>query len=164
MARALTDEHKHLLNDYDPANQVVLLGDVVDELLGDKADAGYLKAAADGAAADVTAESTFFENNSGRERAITAIKYIPNAALTAHASNYATLLVDKRLASDYTTAVPVASLTTEITGSGDWVAFTPEELTLLLTTLEDGALLTFEITKAASGVAVPAGQLVVVFD
>jgi hypothetical protein len=62
----------------------------------------------------------------------------------------------------------VASITTEVTGSGSWTARVAVPLTLSTTAgstvLEDLAALTFGIAKAASGVVVPKGRLVIVLE
>lgn len=94
------------------------------------------------------------------------VYYLPAAALTADDTNYATITVSKYTAAG-ASKTTVATVTTTITaGSGDWVAFVPEEITLSATAanliLESGAILTYEVSKAGTGVALPAGKLVVV--
>lgn len=94
------------------------------------------------------------------------VYYLPGGALTAHDTDYATITVSKYTAAGGSKTT-VATITTAITGgSGDWVAFVPEEITLSATAanliLESGAILTYEVSKAGSGVALPAGKLVVV--
>ncbi len=105
----------------------------------------------------------------GTNRAkVTRVYYVPGAALTAHDTDYATITVSKYTAAGGSKTT-VASITTKITGgSGDWTAFVPVELTLSATAadlvLESEAVLTYEVAKAASGVAIPAGKIVVVLS
>ena len=126
--------------------------------------ARWQKEAADAAAATLTAEQAVYRNGSGVERTISAVRFIPSAALTADNTNYATLTVAKRDAAGGN-ATTVASVTTEITGSGDWTAFAAVDFgTIVSAALPDGWALTVAIAKAGSGVAVPAGQLEVSFS
>lgn len=89
--------------------------------------------------------------------------YVPAGAVTAHDTNYATITVSRYTAAGGSKTT-VASITTKITGgSGNWTAFVPVEITLATdTALEAGACLTYEIAKAASGVQLPAGSLVLI--
>jgi len=89
--------------------------------------------------------------------------YVPAGAVTAHDSNYATITISRYTAAGGSKTT-VASITTKITGgSGNWTAFVPVEITLAAdTALEAGACLTYEIAKAASGVQLPAGSLVLI--
>ncbi len=87
-----------------------------------------------------------------------AVYFTPHAALTANDTDYATLslVYDAGPGTD----VVVATRTTQITGgSGDWVADTPVALTITAANavVPAGKNLMFKITKAGSGVAVPAG-------
>lgn len=117
----------------------------------------FLKPIAD-AAAGSSYEWPMFHNPWSSTLTITNVTIIPFAALTAHDTNYKTVAVKRRVAAG--AATTVASVTTKITGgTGDWVALTPITLTLsstaadlVLPTLGD---LTFALTHAASGVAVP---------
>ena len=83
----------------------------------------------------------------------------PQSTLTAHDTNYATVNV---VTGDGAAgaAVVAASVTTKITGgSGNWAAGATEALALTATQADQryaaGAVLSFNIAKAASGVAVP---------
>lgn len=119
--------------------------------------ATYTKEADDGAASDTTAETPLFSPESGA--VVLSVKYLPSAALTADNTNYATLSVDSRDAAGGSNAV-IASITTEITGTGDWVAFVAEDFgTLANTAIVAGGAVTFAIAKAGTGVVVPAGAL-----
>lgn len=92
------------------------------------------------------------------------VYYLPAAALTADDTDYATITVSKYTAAGGSKTT-VASLTTEI-ANGDWTAFVPKEITLSATAanliLQSNAILTYEVAKEGSGVAIPAGKLVVV--
>lgn len=118
----------------------------------------WQKAAADAAAGTATAESLI--PRLGRQERIVGIEFVPAAALTANDTDYATITVRKRDGAGGA-AVVVATLTTKITGgSGNWTAFVPVSLgTITAPDLLSGDLLTIEITKAGSGVAVPIGFL-----
>lgn len=118
----------------------------------------YLKVAVDGAAATVTAETPFHVART--RETLVRVQYLPAAALTAHDTNFATLKLWKRTA-DGVTQTSMGTMATTTTGTGTWVAFVAEEMTLALTSLKAGESLLFEITKDGSGVAVPAGTLVV---
>lgn len=119
------------------------------------------KEAADAAAANVLAEHAIFRAPAGLT--VKAVKYVPDAVLTANDATYATITVQRR-AADGTGNVTVASQTTKITGgSGDWLAFQAVALPLTVAdiVLAAGQILTVEILKASTGVVVPAGQLVI---
>jgi hypothetical protein len=93
---------------------------------------------------------------------IVSAAYYPDNALTANNTNYATLLLGKADgAGGAVTAFD--SFTTEITGSGDWVQGTPESWTIVESTdtLTEGQALMFVETKAAAGVVLPAGTIIV---
>jgi hypothetical protein len=124
------------------------------QLLGDYWD----KTAADGAAATATTEHTFMRAPSAVQ--IVAVRYIPDAALTADASNNATITIKRRNA-DGTNAVTVAAVTTSVAGSGSWTQWVAVALTLTAanTSMAPGQFLTIAITKAGTGVVVPAGSL-----
>jgi hypothetical protein len=116
----------------------------------------YLKVAADGSAATTTAETPFYTARY-RETLLRA-KYTPAAALTSNDTNYATLKVWKRSV-DGATQTAIGSEATTTTDTGSWTAFVSVEVALLATALAPGESLLFEITKAGTGVAVPAGIL-----
>lgn len=117
--------------------------------------------AVDGAASTTTAEIAV--GVSPRAGKLFRAYYLPSAGLTAHDTTYATITVSRYTAAGGSKTT-IASMTTKITGgSGDWVAFVPEALTLAAdVALEAGAIITYEIAKASTGVAVPAGSLVLV--
>lgn len=114
--------------------------------------------AVDGNASDASAEHAVYIAT-GNET-FSALKFMPDAALTAHDTNYATLTVKKRDGLGGA-ASTVASVTTKITGgSGDWDAFEAVDLgTVTGGALAAGTVLTFTIAKSGGGVVVPAGKL-----
>ncbi len=122
----------------------------------------FVKAAADGAANTATAETLVARVPvAGR---ILAAYYCPSAALTADNTDYATLSLAKRDGAGGASAA-VASKATTVAGSGSWTAFVPVSLgTISNGTLAAGNVLTFAIAKAGSGVAVPSGTLVVLYE
>lgn len=91
---------------------------------------------------------------------VTGVYVVPDAALTADNTNFSTLTV-----SHYTSAggskTALASLTTEITGSGDWVAFAPEALTISSAALTAGQAVSFESATSGTGVNLPLMGLVI---
>jgi len=115
----------------------------------------WQKAAADASAATATAETPV--GRVGAAVTLGTIYYVPLAALTADNSNYATITVSKRTGAGG--AVTVASVTTQITGSGNWTAFVPVAIPISAGSLAAGDVLTVAITKTGSGVVVPAGVL-----
>lgn len=118
----------------------------------------WQKAAADGAAGTATAESVIPRPMLACR--VVGIELVPAAALTADDTDYATITVRKRDGAGGAASV-IASVTTKITGgSGNWTAFVPVSLgTITNADLLAGDILTVEITKAASGVAIPIGYL-----
>jgi hypothetical protein len=123
------------------------------------------KAAADGAAANATAEHMIFRAR--QACTVRSVHYLPDAALTADNGNYATITVQKRAAGGGS-PVTVASKTTQITGSGNWTQWVAVALALSTTAanikLAAGETLTVAITKTGTGVVVPAGQLIVSYS
>lgn len=92
---------------------------------------------------------------------VTGVLYLPGAALTGDDANNATLVVRRRDNAG-ATPVTVASLTTTAAPNNSFVAFDAKSLGALTNTaLAADEVLTFEITKAGTGVVVPAGELVV---
>lgn len=91
--------------------------------------------------------------------------YVPAGAVTAHDTNYATITISRYTAAGGSKTT-IASCTTKTTGgggTGNWTAFVPVEVTLASDVdLEAGACVTYEIAKAASGVQLPAGSLVLI--
>jgi len=119
------------------------------------------KNADDGAAATATDELLVGRLPTNMPCRMIEAHYTPDAALTADASNYASLLLDT--AANGGTRTNRSTLTTEVTGTGDWVAFTAEAFSLGTWNghLDAGDIITFEITKAGTGVVVPSGVLTI---
>ena len=95
---------------------------------------------------------------------ILAVHYVPDANLTANATNYATLTVYQGNGA----AAAATTVATLKTNAANWVAGTPVAITLSGTAanlvLEDGETLAAEILKAgAGGVAVSQGSLVITY-
>jgi hypothetical protein len=88
--------------------------------------------------------------------------FVPDNTLTADNTDYGSIFVYSRDSMGVSQTI-VASCTTEITGTGDWVAFVPEALTLNAGNLNlvPGTIVTWEITKSGGGVSMPSGSLVV---
>lgn len=119
--------------------------------------ASSMKEAADAAAADATAEHGFFQAPTALT--VTAVYYLPDAALTADDTNFATLTVSRRSTSGGS-KVQVAQAATTTGGTGNWVAFDSESLgTITNAALAVGEVLTWEIAKSGTGVVVPSGTL-----
>ena len=111
---------------------------------------------ADSAAGDATAEHIFLQAQEALT--VTKVFFLPDAALTAVDTNFATLTVYRRDASGGT-QVTVASITTQV-ADGNWVAFDGKDLgTITNAAVATGLVLTWEITKSGSGIIVPAGTL-----
>ena len=93
---------------------------------------------------------------------VTAVYWVPKAAITANGTNYFTLTVRNRVAGAGT-ALP-AQRSYAATNS---VALTPEAMTLSSTAsdleLAEGDLLTVEKLVTASGLAMPAGTVQVYY-
>lgn len=117
------------------------------------------KAAADGGAGTAFTEHAFWR--AAQTCKVISVYFVPDAALTANASNNATLTLARRNA-DGTNQQTIASITTSTT---NWVQFVPVQLTLTAAnaSLLVGQTLTFTITKGGTGVVVPAGRLVVAY-
>ncbi len=116
---------------------------------------------ADALASDATAETCVLRVKAAST--LTKLYLVPDAALTAHNTNYATITVKKRDGAGGAGS-SVASITTEITGGGHWTAFSKLDLgTLTGAVLAAGTVLTITVTKAAAGVAQPSRLLVAEF-
>ena len=118
------------------------------------------KAAVDGAAGDATNRNAW-RNLLGCTVQLMEAQYVPDAALTAHDTNYATVSVLKGASAAVTTS---AAAKTTVVANGNWVADTPVTITLSATLanlqIADDEIVALDIAKAGTGVAVPAGVLV----
>lgn len=126
-------------------------------LVRSKAYGAKLAKLADASASTATAE-TPIPREDGQAR-VRAFYFVPGAALTGDDTDYVTITIKKRAATDYTTAVTVASVTTKLTGgTGSWIAFTPVSLGAITNgDLLVGDILTATIAKAGAGKVVPLG-------
>jgi len=116
---------------------------------------GLTKTAADGSAGAATAETVV--GAVGAACVIGSVKFTPAAALTADNANYATILVQKRTAGG--APVTIATVTTQITGSGNWAQWSPVAIPVVAGAVAAGDAVTYSITKTGTGVVVPAGVL-----
>ena len=114
----------------------------------------WQKSAADGAAATATAETPI--GQCGAACTISAIRIVPQAALTGDNANNATILIQKRTGAGGPTTV--ATITTTV-ANGNWVAFVPVNIPLTTANVLAGDVLTVTISKGGTGVVVPALQL-----
>lgn len=122
------------------------------------------KVAADGSAAATLAEHVFFR--APASVVIKAVRYVPDASLTAADATKATLTVAQRSAAGASTNASFAVVNTATTGgggSGNWTAFVAVPLTLAGSALAAGDLLTIAISKLSTGTVVPAGSLEIDF-
>lgn len=124
----------------------------------------YTKLAADAMAADTSDVGISCQVASPyiNGAKVISVKYLTQANLTAHDTNYATLslVYDDGAGGSETT---VASQTTKITGgSGNWTAGNMIDIPVSAAIIPAaGKQLRFKIAKAASGVVVPVGVLCV---
>lgn len=93
------------------------------------------------------------------------VRFVPDAALTANDTNYATLTAQKRDGAGGAGST-IGSQTTKITGgSGNWTAHVPVALTPSApVAMAAGNVLTLDIAKTAAGVVVPAGYVEVIYE
>jgi hypothetical protein len=116
----------------------------------------------DANAAATTALKRFYRAPGART--VTGVRFIPEASLTADNTNFKTITVSRCSAVDGTVDATAASLTTEITGSGNWTAGVPVTLTLGAgVSLTAGQMIGFAITKTGTGVVIPAGTFQIDF-
>jgi hypothetical protein len=133
---------------------------VADQLNGLRETAvDYTKEAADAMAADVTAAKYFYVAR--RDIQVISADFVSAGTAAANGTNFATIIVNRHDGAGGS-AVVAASASTAATSIAAGVPFA---LTLS-TTLTDiqvtaGGVLSFQITKAAAGVVVPAGYVVV---
>lgn len=124
--------------------------------------AEHLKTAADGAAGDATAELSL--GYTPVAAIVRSVTIVPTGALTANDTNFATLTVWKRDSAG-ANQTKVAEIATTTAGTGNWVAFAAEAMTLQAAAnlaLAAGSSLTFQIAKSGTGVVVPANTKIIV--
>ncbi len=87
------------------------------------------------------------------------VQFWPTGALTAHNTTYATINVSSRTSTGGSGSV-IATVNTKITvGTGDWTAFQPVTIpvTAANAVVAAGGGITYDISKASTGVTVPSG-------
>jgi hypothetical protein len=123
----------------------------------------FTKLAADAAAATVQAQTGIWYNPFTCSVRIDYATYLPVGTATANATNYATLTVQS-LDGAAGTPVTIATRATDTVSTDDMAAATYWDLVLSATAanrvVAAGESISFGITKAASGIAVPAGLLI----
>ena len=111
------------------------------------------------------AESVLFAQGPSATLNPGKIVFVPSAGLTASATAYATILVQKRPATGYGTPTTFATATTQTSasgGTGNWTAWTPVTIPLSAGAyMLANDVLTVTISQTGGGVAVPAGSLCV---
>lgn len=117
----------------------------------------YTKEAADAMAADVTAAKYFF--TAFRDVQVVYAKFVSAGTATANATNFATIIVNKHDGAGGAATVSASGPTSTVSIA----AGVPFDLALSATLaniqLTAGNVLSFQITKAAAGVVVPAGYV-----
>ncbi|KYG11401.1 hypothetical protein BE21_57465 [Sorangium cellulosum] len=125
-------------------------------------EAKYTKTAADAQGSDGL---TAFPISGPMPAAATIIAawYVPVSTLTANDTNYATLTVSTYSlgGSLVGTVVQSTTRTSGSGGTGSWTARAPVSLAITSASVSEGQHLEFSITKTGTGIAVPAGLLVV---
>lgn len=121
----------------------------------------WTKSAPDAAANTQTDEFTF-AGGLDFDVEITGARFFPSGNLTADNTNYAGLNLSARDPTNTLPADSLFSLTTQVTGLGNFTNWIPVTLPISggSYTLQAGWQLTFEIPKVSAGVVVPAGTLV----
>jgi hypothetical protein len=122
----------------------------------------FTKAADDGMAATATADTLVWSNPFDFICEVVGARYIANGTITADNTNFATLQVKTQNAAAGATAV-AAALSTTITDSGNVATDIAEAFTLTPANVQVpvGGNLKFAITKAAAGVIVRSGIIMV---
>jgi hypothetical protein len=119
----------------------------------------YVKAAVDGSAAATTAADYFYW--AFRDIQVVSAKFVSAGTAAANGSNFATIIVNKHDGVGGAATVS-AQGDTSVTSIAAGVPFTlTPSTTLANTILSAGQVMSFQITKTGTGVAVPAGNLVV---
>jgi hypothetical protein len=115
------------------------------------------------AQATAATDESFEVGENQFDSTVTEVSIIPNAALTADATNNRTFTLQNR-AQDGTGTVTVATLVTDVAG-GNWAAHDEKLMTLTATVanrnLNAGDVLTMTETHGGTGVAHPEMQVVV---
>jgi len=118
---------------------------------------------ADGAANTATAETVFGVARAAGSTGTTGIDLCFGANITANDTDYATITIRRRSGAGAGTAVTVATITTQITGGlGNVTGFARLTPASTNVSVVAGDRFTYQITKAGSGVQLPAFHAAVV--
>lgn len=122
----------------------------------------------DTALTTTTALTERFVLRAKRKSRITGIWLVSTSAVTGTASNFFTVLLDKRPATDYTTPTNVVTFAADTVTTDNLVAFTPKDIgpassyavaDLTVFNLLRGDVLTLEITKDGTGMTFPVASV-----
>lgn len=147
----------------------VVAGTAAVGAVGTASDAGHVHPptsirylyAGDSAASDTLAERVFARLPAAST--VTAIKLSPTGAATANNTTYATIVVGWRDGAGGALQT-LATLTTQVSGGGSWVAFTTKDMGAITNAvISAGGVLTVSIAKASTGVQLPSFVIEPVF-
>jgi hypothetical protein len=106
-----------------------------------------------------------WEHEWKNDASVAGIWIIPDVATTADATNFLTVLIDRRPATDYTTPTNMVTFAMDTAGTDNLVAFTPKDIgpassyasaTATVFDLALADVVTVEVTKSGgSGLALP---------
>jgi hypothetical protein len=114
----------------------------------------FQKTLVDATGAAVVPELPILENRNGLDITVLSVRIVPNAALIAHAANFATWTVRRRDA----TGALIGTVASAVTSSVGLSAFVARDFgAITFQPLVSGDQLTFEQAKSGLGVVVPAG-------
>lgn len=121
-----------------------------------------VEAGSENAATNTTKSHCFYAL---RDMTVIGAKYVPDGTATAHNTNYATMRVFSGAGNAAATTVVANVATTPSGAANSMAAGVPFALTLqsAAVDIDAGETLAFDIVKAGTGVAVPAGHLVIYY-
>lgn len=117
---------------------------------------------ADAAASTATAEKVFGVARVAGSTGTAGLDLSFSANVTADNTNYATIIIRRRTGAGAGTAAVIATVTTEITGLGNVTGFARLTPTTSNVAIIAGDRFTYEVTKAGTGVQLPAFHAAVV--
>ena len=126
-------------------------------LIDEDSDIGQTHHIQDSAASNALPPIGLALSGRGR-RYIQRLTIVPASSLVANDNDYATINFIK-IDPGGGFGASVGSITTQTTGSGDWVAGTPIEVTIATSRLDQGEGIAVQIAKSGSGVVVPHASL-----
>ncbi len=134
-------------------------------------EASWLNAA-DAATTTAISERVVFRAK--RKCRILGIWFVPTSAVTGAATNFFTLLIDKRPATAYGTPVNLVTYAADTVTEDDAAAFTPKDIGPAVATypvadktvfhLLRGDVVTAEVTKAGTGMTYPVSQVLFMIE